>query len=142
MTIHAAIRKHGWSNFTACVLETHDDEDYANDVLEPKYITEYDSYQNGYNETTGGGANFRVSEATKQRMSESSKGQKQDPEWIEKRISQIRGEKNGMHGKTVWKGRHHTDETKRKMSEAKQGYKPWNTGKGGTYGLSDSTKRR
>lgn len=53
-TLHEAIREHGQDAFIVETLETHEDRDYVFNTLEPKYIAEYDSKNNGLNSTDGG----------------------------------------------------------------------------------------
>lgn len=71
-----------------------EDATFDLDLLETYYIAEYDSYNNGYNSTFGGGGSmgYIVSEDTKQRL----------------RKVRI-GENNPFYGM------HHTEEAKRKM---------------------------
>jgi transposase len=68
-----SIRKDGWNNFKAEILEESNDIEYARDVLEPYYIKFYKSLsiENGYNMTLGGGGIFgwNHSEKTKLKMS-------------------------------------------------------------------------
>lgn len=82
------------------------------------------------NHSDGGEGNngYRHTEASKRRLSEAGKGRKQTPEWVERRVSKIRGENNGMHG------RRHTDETRKKMSLARAGKK--------RGPMSEETKRK
>lgn len=76
---------------------------------------------------------------TRAKMSAAGKGRKQSPEHAKKRISQIRGENNGMYGKTFTEehraklraaqagenngmhGRRHSEETRAKMGALKAG---------------------
>ena len=69
-------------------------------IKEKVYIQLYNSFKNGYNETLGGeGVEGHIpTEETRQRMSEANKG-----------------ENNHMYGK------HHTEEVKEKISEARKG---------------------
>jgi hypothetical protein len=71
------------------------------------------------NQSDGGEGNngYRHTEETRRRVSESTKGRKQTPEWINKRTSKIRGKNNGMFG------REHSEETKFKMSQLRRGVK-------------------
>ena len=82
---------------------------------EQYYINLYDTFKNGYNETSGGGQNFEISDETRKKMSDSLKG------------------------KTPWnKGKHRSNETRKKISETLKGHIPWNKGK--TH--SDETKEK
>ena len=52
--LYMAIRKYGWNNFTYIPIYQSPDLDYTKTVMESYFITEYDSYNKGYNATTGG----------------------------------------------------------------------------------------
>lgn len=54
-----AVRKYGWDSFDYSVIAQVEAEDIKElsallDSLEEQYIEQYDSYENGYNSTTGG----------------------------------------------------------------------------------------
>ena len=68
-----------------------------------------DNYQNKFNIRIVAESNFglKASEETKQKMSIIAQGK-------------YTGENNPMFGKSVWKGRTHSEETKRKMSDARK----------------------
>lgn len=55
-TIHQAIRKYGIENFNFQVIEQCLEEEL--DAREEYWVSIYDSYKNGYNETKGGQKNF------------------------------------------------------------------------------------
>ena len=76
------------------------------DSLEMKYINLYDAIRRGYNIESGGNENKRLSDETRKRISDSAKERLSDPT------------QNPMYGK------HHTDETKAKISKAKSGKLP------------------
>lgn len=100
--------KYGEDNFEFIMLESFDihlrnkeNDETINDILfelEKLYIKLYNSYENGYNETTGGegGCGIVISEEHKKRIAEKN------------RINML--------------GRKHTEETKKKMSESHKGY--------------------
>lgn len=103
-----AILKYGWDNFTHEILETNltDEEAKKREIY---YIQFYDSFKNGYNATLGGdggvGHSYTPTEETRQKIRE-------------ERSKQV-----------------FTEETKRKMSEARKGrpgytkgYPAWNKG--------------
>jgi group I intron endonuclease len=67
-----AIKKYGWENFEHIIFESNIPiEDL--DKKEQEYIQRYNSVENGYNSTYGGGANHEVSAETKQKNSIKSK---------------------------------------------------------------------
>ena len=87
-----AVRKYGWDSFDYSVIAQIEAEDIKElsallDSLEEQYIEQYDSYENGYNSTTGGHSwrekqmpesfieyckNRTYSEETRQKMSEAA----------------------------------------------------------------------
>lgn len=93
--ITSAIRKYGLENFFIETLITVQSErEILNNQLnklEIFYIKLYNSYENGYNATTGGGKNCTISESTRKKFSIIAKNRKYSPETIEKfRQSHIR----------------------------------------------------
>ena len=71
-----AIKKYGWHNFGHEILlafecETKEELVFWLNQWEAYYIEKYDSFNNGYNSTTGGD-NYIVCEETKQKMKESA----------------------------------------------------------------------
>lgn len=90
-----AIQKYGWDNFEHIILMTNLSKEMANEV-EKALIKKYELNNRsiGYNIAKGGNVSC-MSELAKEKISKSNKG------------------------KTPWiKGKHHTDETKRKISES------------------------
>lgn len=142
--IHRAIRKYRIENFS---FEVIDDLSVSSDELneaEIEWIASYNTFfGDGYNMTSGGEQGKIVSEETRKKMSESSKGQKSwnkgktgvySKETLQKmsntqrgkkvsketkrKISEAsKGEKNSFYGKK------HTNETRKKISKAKIGKK-------------------
>lgn len=106
---YRAIRKYGWDDFEHEILNTCK-PDELND-WECKYITEYDSYHNGYNETTGGDAPVELSAESNKRRSETHTKRFQNMNDDEKR-----------NWSDMLKARHKakpmTAETKKKISES------------------------
>jgi len=51
---YRAIRKHGWENFIFDLVYQSVDKEHTRDIMEPYFISEYDSIKNGYNSTSGG----------------------------------------------------------------------------------------
>ena len=124
---HRALRKYGLENFVYCVIEENVLRENLN-MREMDWIEYYDSFYCGYNMTAGGNQTI-FSEEFKRKMSESRKGQ-------------FTGEKNSFYGK------HHSEETKNKLSEYHKGKKAWNSGKTNIYSeetlkkISESCKGR
>ena len=99
--LQRAWNKYKQNNFCFEILELCSEEEL--DDVEIKYIELYDSINNGYNIEKGGNENKRLSEETRQKLSASAKERLSDPT------------KNPMYDK------HHTDETKVKISASKKG---------------------
>lgn len=101
---HNALRKYGFENFDWVVLETYEPIDefdrYCLNVLEPKHISEQNSFEEGYNSTLGGEGSygFRFTE--------------------EQRNELKRGLKERGH---PMKGRSHSEETRKTLSEKNKG---------------------
>ena len=95
--LHKAIKKYGKDNFSCELLDTADTRDIANEKEKMWiYVLKTFKQENGYNLSMGGEIGDFNAETLK-KMSESKKG-----------------EKNSFFGK------HHTDEAKKRMSEAKK----------------------
>ena len=72
---YRAVQKYGWDSFTwAVIVEGIENIDSLNS-LEKYWIKELDTFENGYNSTTGGEGHL-VTEETKRKISESQKGEK------------------------------------------------------------------
>lgn len=112
----SAIQKYGWDNFEHIVLIDNLTKEQA-DEYEIFYINKYHSSykENGYN-IREGGSHGALSEVTKQKISETMK---EKGAWKgdlnPRHIDPLFGERNGMYGK------HHTEETKQKISETLTG---------------------
>lgn len=109
--LQRAWNKYKQENFSFDILELCDED--ALDNIEINYINIYDAINNGYNIETGGNENKHLSKETKQKLSDSAKGRLSDPT------------KNPMYDK------HHTYETKAKISASKKG-----------KSLSEETKKK
>lgn len=109
LKFYNAIQKYGWENFEHYIVaKTHSlKEAYE---LEQYYIEKLDTYKNGYNSTLGGsGSKGKViSKEQREHLSKLLKG-KETHGWKEYFIL------NPMFGK------HHTEETKRKIGNANRG---------------------
>ncbi len=126
--LYAAIRKHGWDNFTKEIIAELQGSRAAQ-VQELYYITEYDSFHNGYNctlITTDGGDVWKDKRHTKQ--------------WSEfKALMKSLNQSGRMHGKQ------HTPEAKAKQRLAAKGRftLPWFQDKYGVEeGLAKYEERR
>lgn len=96
---YGAIRKYGWNNFDHEVFELPDDQlDYAERYL----IAFYDTlnHEKGYNLESGGNKNKKMSEESNQKRSLTLKGRP-----------------------GTMKGRHHSEETREKISRIHKGRK-------------------
>ena len=77
--LYKAFNKYGLESFEYLILEYVEIQDNIKNVLdelEKKYIFEYNSYKNGYNQTVGGDygiLGYKMSEEQKQKLSENSK---------------------------------------------------------------------
>lgn len=115
---YRAIRKYGFENFSYEILEevnrpTKEELWVALTTLEKEYIKKLDTYnpENGYNCTLGGdgvvGHKF-----TKEQLEKISRALK----------GKMVGSKNPMYGKVgTFKGKKHTEETKKRLSEIHSG---------------------
>ena len=99
--MHKAIEKYGWDNFEHIILCTVSTKEEA-DFLEQWFIEKYDTFnpEHGYNLTKGGGGVC---------------GCTWDEDRRNLRSQMISGEGNPMYG------RHHTEECRKRMSEARRG---------------------
>ena len=124
------MRKYGWDNFEWELLYQSLDGQYTLDVMEPYFISEYDSFYNGYNSTKGGGGvvGIILSEESKQKISKSRTGQignftnkVHSPESKLRISNAMKGRPSphkGKEGKT--KGRKWSPELREKMKLAAQ----------------------
>lgn len=133
---HRAIRKYGKNEFVWKILHRCNNINFLN-RLEIFYIGYYDTFNNGYNLTEGGGGMLGCipSKETLQKRSEAAMGHIVSIETRQKIAKGNTGKhpskktrrkmseaKLGRIGKDcVNYGKHHTDEAKRKMSEARKG---------------------
>jgi group I intron endonuclease len=75
---YSALKKYGWDNFQWEIIYQSKDGQHTLNVMENFFINQYDSFQNGYNETLGGEGTLGwiPSEDYKKRKSEEQKGEK------------------------------------------------------------------
>ena len=111
--LQRAWNKYGEENFSFEILELCSED--VLDELEVKYIELYSSCVRGYNIESGGNKNKHLSEETKQLLREAHIGRKMSEETIQKMSDARIGDKNPMYGKT------HTEEARKKISEAHKG---------------------
>lgn len=135
----AARKKYGINTFVYSVLCKIEDDNLEVlhqrlDDLEKYYIKKYDTFHNGYNSTEGGYSG-RLSEETKQKISESLKGRPMSELTKEKlsfkghlhteETKEILSKKAKDRYKDPTKhpmyGKHHSEESKRKNSESRKG---------------------
>ena len=127
-----AIEKYKWENIKHEILDTDLDE-FTAKCLEEYYIFSYQTYVGfkdckGYNCTLGGEGcvGHKTSEETKQKQSEANKGKnKGKTSWSKgKHLSEEHKRKIGESnkGRTPWKGKHHTKEEKKRISTSLIGH--------------------
>lgn len=129
-SIYNAIQKYGKENFIVEQIDhAHSREELDN--KEMFWIEFYNSMnrEKGYNLVSGGNKNHTVSDETRKRMSEANKG---DKNFFYGKGFLILGQNNHFYGK------HHSEDAKRKISEALRGNKNHNFGRP----MSDKTKRK
>lgn len=104
---YRAIKKYGWENFKAEIIDDSANTKEELDALEQYYIKKYNCFDNpnvGYN-TQSGGHSFKMTKEECQRRSERAKG-----------------ENNPMYGKPgTWLGKKFTEEHKKHLSESLSG---------------------
>ncbi|ABT16682.1 hypothetical protein ATCV1_Z548L [Acanthocystis turfacea chlorella virus 1] len=129
IAISNAIQKYGWENFEKHWYEVPDEELNEHEELMIEVLGTLSP--SGYN-LKGGGGNGKLSEETKNKISEANSGEnnpmfgKCHTDETKKKFSEERsGEKNHMFGK------HHAEETKKKLSEDRTGEKHHMFGKRG-----------
>lgn len=112
-----AIQKYGWENFSHEILAEELTQEEAN-ALEIYYIEQFNSCNPewGYNLRAGGNGGGALSQETKQKLREIAQNKglwkgENNP----RHLDPLYGERNGMYGK------HHSEETKQKISEALKG---------------------
>jgi len=136
LTISNAIRKHGKENFTIRELDSASTIDELN-KLEQKWIKNYDTYNNGYNETKGGHGltgkkltkehKDKIAKARlrENRSEEEIKGM-QERYWSGP-LSKQKGKDHPNYGKET------PQDVRDKISESNIGREAWNEGKTGIY---------
>jgi group I intron endonuclease len=132
MKVGLAIQQYGRAAFVMELLGTAETQN-ALDSLESEHIARLNSQDpaNGYNSTSGGrGATIKKSRESIERGASQIRGRKMTPEQVEKMAASKRGRNpteaewahlNRM--KAMRTGVKHSDESRKKMSEALIGYK-------------------
>lgn len=115
-----AIQKYGWDAFDHIVLYDNLSLQEAN-KKEAALIKQYNSIENGFN-IAQGGRNHTWSEQDRQKMRERNLGEK-NPNWGKPR-SEATKAKIGLANTVSQKGRHHSEQTKQKMSSNHKKYQP------------------
>lgn len=147
---YLAVKKYGWDSFIYGIIEKSNIEKL--DDMEMYFIDFYDTYKNGYNMTLGGGGRrgYNLSEETKQKISNKTKGRKfsaehikklrqshigiiPSKETIEKRRQKMLGKKLNEETKqkisNSHKGKKLSEEHIQKLRESHKGQIAWNKGK-------------
>jgi len=79
--LYKSLRKYGADKFKIRVIE-----ECSSDILDERetyWISEYNSHTNGYNQTSGAGGQYRISDDLKDRISDTMTGVEKTPEHIE-----------------------------------------------------------
>ena len=101
--LYKSMRKYGLDKFNIKVLEECPIDNL--DEKETYWINEHNSYSKGYNQTTGAGGQYKISEDVKDRISKTMSGVEKTPEHIE---NIIKGMKRKGLGFTIrGDGKHH-----------------------------------
>ena len=79
--LYKSMQKYGVDNFNIRVIE--ECVENTLDERETYWIEHYDAYSNGYNQTTGAGGQYRISDELKNRISDTMTGVQKTPEHIE-----------------------------------------------------------
>lgn len=109
-----AIQKYGWENFIPEIIADNLTVEQANRIQSQK-ILEYDSIKNGFNLAYGG--NNRIpTEETRMKQSLAKQGQRNNRYGV--KLSEQTKHKIGKANSIALLGKHHTEETKKKMSES------------------------
>lgn len=131
-----AWNKYGEDNFIFDMLVEVEDINGI-EILEKEFIKKYDSYTNGYNCSEGGEGlpGYKLSDETKQKLSNLFKGRKISDEQKEQIRKTLTGRKHSdstkkkiseiKKGNQIWLGKKHKQESKDKMARAKLGNTNW-----------------
>ncbi len=128
-SFHQAIRKYGIENFTSEILIDNIETLLEATSIEIYYIRFYNTYRNGYNDTKGGrgmNVDYRFfDEEWRKNIALSKTGTKLTQSHKDNIGNSVRGEKNGMYGRTGELspnyGKSPSEETKNKLRESNVG---------------------
>jgi len=101
--LYNAIKKYGSGMFTIRTLEEDIDVDKLSE-REIYWIEQFDTYNNGYNATTGGESNYNVRDDVKEKISSSMVGLRRSDEFINKQRLAAKSRTN--HFKVNGDGKH------------------------------------
>jgi group I intron endonuclease len=79
--LYKSLRKYGADKFNIRVIE-----ECSSNILDERetyWISQYDSYNKGYNQTSGAGGQYRISEEVKNRIRDTMTGVEKSPEHID-----------------------------------------------------------
>lgn len=118
--LYNSIIKHGWESHIFEIIHTCTESEL--NEMEIRYIKEYNSFNtiNGLNLKSGGNRQ-KLSDETRQKISESSKG---NTKWLGRKHTK----ESKLKMSISQSGRTCSDETKLKMSETRKGRPAWNKG--------------
>lgn len=101
--LYKSLRKYGADKFKIRVIEECDVS--ILDERETYWISEYNSYNNGYNQTDGSGGQYRISEEVKNKISTTMTGAEKSSEHIENIKKGLK--RNGVGFTIRGDGKHH-----------------------------------
>ena len=126
--LYNALKKYGPNNFIFEVIDISSQNQPQLDNLERLYISKFDSMHNGYNCEPGGRSGGKLSDETKRKLSESHKGISSwnkgvhVPQKIKQKISNTL-KYHFIHNPHPFQDKHHSEETKRKISNKLKGFR-------------------
>ncbi len=100
--LYKSMRKYGLDKFKIKVIEECNIT--LLDERETYWIDQYNSYNEGYNQTTGAGGQYRISEEVKNKISQTMTGKQKAPDHIENIRKSLKGNNNF---KVRGDGKHH-----------------------------------
>lgn len=115
--LHNAIIKYRQNNFTWVILHDNITDINLLNRLEIFYIGYYNTFNDGYNLTAGGGGSLGriTSQKTRNKIKKSLLGFKHSVQTRKNMSKAVKGVKHPMYGK------HHSEKSKRKMSKSRKG---------------------